>query len=347
MSNDLQRAGDTTGETAIEKLIMGGDLAPLNAQERMRFYKELCDAQGLNPLTQPFQYIRLNGKLTLYATRNCTDQLRAKRHINLQIVGREQAAGCYVVTARATGQDGRTDESVGAVPIDNLRGPDLCNALMKAETKAKRRVTLSFTGLSLLDESEIETVAEAQPVAVNAVTGELPVAKALPAGNQALLIQAAKGACANAARSYLTSSGGKPEDKDAVRATVEKAASAVGFAVLDDAKTAADWAKIENELREMCVQALNEPAETILPEPEAPTPTGKDRLQAMWSELCDLEDNKSGGKKRAADRRQRELSAFAMSTAKKGLSFCNGEDISNLSAAIEQRLEAAKAEVLV
>lgn len=39
----------------------------------------------------------------------------------------------------------------------------LANALMKAETKAKRRVTLSIAGLGLLDESELEDAAPARP----------------------------------------------------------------------------------------------------------------------------------------------------------------------------------------
>ena len=42
--------------------------------------------------------------------------------------------------------------------IGKLKGDVLCNAIMKAETKAKRRVTLSVCGLGFLDESEIETI---------------------------------------------------------------------------------------------------------------------------------------------------------------------------------------------
>jgi hypothetical protein len=61
-----------------------------------------------------------------------------------------------VVTARATMPDGRVDESIGALPIDKLQGEARANALMKCETKAKRRVTLSICGLGMLDESEIE-----------------------------------------------------------------------------------------------------------------------------------------------------------------------------------------------
>jgi hypothetical protein len=53
------------------------------------------------------------------------------------------------------------------VSLANLKGDNLANALMKAETKAKRRVTLSIVWLGWLDETEVETVAGARPVQVS------------------------------------------------------------------------------------------------------------------------------------------------------------------------------------
>jgi hypothetical protein len=44
---------------------------------------------------------------------------------------------------------------------------------MKAETKAKRRVTLSIAGLGWLDETEADAVPGARPVAVDTDTGEI------------------------------------------------------------------------------------------------------------------------------------------------------------------------------
>jgi hypothetical protein len=54
--------------------------------------------------------------------------------------------------------NGRCDESTGAVSVSGLKGEALANAYMKAETKAKRRVTLSILGLNMLDESEVESM---------------------------------------------------------------------------------------------------------------------------------------------------------------------------------------------
>lgn len=153
--------------TIVEQVVLAGDLSKLSPEQRVRYYRETCDSLGLNPLTQPFQYINLNGKLTLYCTRAATDQLRALRKVSLTIVAREKVEDLYVVTARAITPDGRTDESIGAVSIGGLKGDALANAFMKAETKAKRRVTLAVVGLGWLDESETGTIAGAQTVTVD------------------------------------------------------------------------------------------------------------------------------------------------------------------------------------
>ena len=148
----------------MESVIVRGDLAMLQPEERARYYSTVCASVGLNPLTKPFEYITLNGKLTLYARKDATDQLRSLRGVSVAIVSRERVDDVYVVTARATMPDGRVDESIGAVFLGATKGEALANALMKAETKAKRRVTLSICGLGMLDETEVETI----PAAISA-----------------------------------------------------------------------------------------------------------------------------------------------------------------------------------
>jgi len=157
----------------LERVIAGGDLSRLKPTERMQYYRAVCDSLALNPLTQPFQYIKLNGRLTLYATRGAADQLRKRDGVSVEITGRDTVNGVYVVTARARDRDGRVDESTGAVNIDGLQGDALANALMKAETKAKRRVTLSIVGLGWLDETELSTIPTAEAVDVDTETGEI------------------------------------------------------------------------------------------------------------------------------------------------------------------------------
>ena len=151
----------------IEKVLVSGDLSKLTAGERVTYYRRVCESIGVNPFTKPFDYITLNGKLTLYAKRDATDQLRDKRRVSIVKLDREKLDDIYVVTAYAKTADGRQDSSIGAVSIGGLKGDAMANAMMKAETKAKRRVTLSIVGLGWLDETEVDSIPDARPARVD------------------------------------------------------------------------------------------------------------------------------------------------------------------------------------
>lgn len=151
---------------AIEAALIHGDLDKLDTPGRLSYYKEVCKSLGLNPLTKPFDYIRLNNKLTLYAKRDCTDQLRSIHGVSITNLVPQQMGDLFVVTASAKDRSDRTDTSTGAVATVGLKGEALANAMMKAETKAKRRVTLSLCGLGFLDETEVETIPDARPESV-------------------------------------------------------------------------------------------------------------------------------------------------------------------------------------
>lgn len=163
----------TTAAEIVEQVITAGDLARLTPQQRVNYYRHVCDSLGLNPLTRPFEYITLNGKLTLYARKDAADQLRKLNNVSITRVERELVNEVYVVTVYAATRDGREDSDVGAVSVKGLSGDALANAYMKATTKAKRRVTLSICGLGMLDELEVETIPDATPVAVDTATGEI------------------------------------------------------------------------------------------------------------------------------------------------------------------------------
>jgi hypothetical protein len=141
-----------------EAVMMRGDLSRLTHEERVKYCSRLCESIGLNPMTQPFKYIELNGKLKLYALKDCTDQLRRLHGVSVTDLSESERDGVFIVTAKVANADGRTDAAKGAVNIANLKGDVLANALMKAETKAKRRATLSICGLGFLDETEVEDI---------------------------------------------------------------------------------------------------------------------------------------------------------------------------------------------
>lgn len=145
--------------SAHELALVQNDLSKLNTPERLSLYNKTCESIGLNPLTQPFGYIEFRGgKLSLYAKKDATDQLRKLHSVSVTIVSKEIVNDNYVVIARAKDREGREDEDMGSVSIKGLSGDNLGNAMMKAITKAKRRVTLSICGLGMLDETEVETV---------------------------------------------------------------------------------------------------------------------------------------------------------------------------------------------
>lgn len=158
----------------IEAVIAAGDLSRLSVDQRNTYYVTVCQSIGLNPLTRPFEYITLNGKLTLYARKDATDQLRSIKGVSITRADVSLADSDWViVTTEARDATGRTDIDVGCVSRKDMRG-DLGNVIMKAVTKSKRRVTLSLCGLGMLDESEIETIPDAKPFV--ATTPQLAIA---------------------------------------------------------------------------------------------------------------------------------------------------------------------------
>lgn len=147
----------------VAQVLLGGDLEKLNDAQRVAYATRICETLGLNALTQPFAFIRLNGKLVMYAKKDATEQLRKLHGVSITAVTSQRVDDVFVVTANAQDRTGRTDASTGAVAVGSLKGEALANALMKAETKAKRRVTLSICGLGILDETEVEPVREPEP----------------------------------------------------------------------------------------------------------------------------------------------------------------------------------------
>lgn len=147
---------------AVEQAVTAGDLSKLTPPQRLFYYNQVCASAGLNPLTRPFDFITLNGKLQLYAKKDATDQLRKIHTVSIVKVERETADGLCITTAYARDKDGKEDCDVGSVPLPT-GGEARANAIMKCITKAKRRVTLSICGLGMLDESELDTVKDAKP----------------------------------------------------------------------------------------------------------------------------------------------------------------------------------------
>jgi len=182
----LQQSGDgappapaQVSVEGVEDALLDGDLSKLNSEQRLDYYEKVCESVGLNPLTKPFEYIRLNGQLTLYATRAAAEQLRKVNGISITDLEETWRDSLCIFRAKAEDAEGRTDVATGAVDTSRSSGQDLANDIMKAETKAKRRVTLSLAGLGWLDETEVSDIPDqaTEEVNVDYNTGEVKTQK--------------------------------------------------------------------------------------------------------------------------------------------------------------------------
>ena len=151
----------------LYNIVIGGDLSSLNPVQKMAYYSQFCETLGLNPITRPFEFIKLQGKEVLYAKKDATEQLRKIHGVSIEDVRGERMDDLYIVTVKVKDREGRADMSTGVLTIGTARGEALANLMMKCETKAKRRATLSICGLGILDETELEDIQrEEKPIEI-------------------------------------------------------------------------------------------------------------------------------------------------------------------------------------
>jgi len=143
----------------VSSIVLRGDLSALTEDQLIRYYASLCESLGLDVRFKPFDVLMLNGKKVLYASRGCTDALARIHGITREVIdgprfcelGTTKAIVCIV---RARAPSGRQETATAVVPAAG----DAINAMMKCETKAKRRATLAILGIGILDHTELETI---------------------------------------------------------------------------------------------------------------------------------------------------------------------------------------------
>ncbi len=139
-------------------LLRGGDLSGLTPAEKVCYAAELSRRLSLDPFTQPFRLLKVERREILYCTKAGAEQLNRIHEISHEIREREERHDIYTIYSRALLPGGRFVDSSGSVAVGGLGGEPLANAMMTAETKSKRRTTLSLLGLGLLSEEEALTV---------------------------------------------------------------------------------------------------------------------------------------------------------------------------------------------
>lgn len=187
---------DTIDPDILEQLLAVNDLTVLTSAQRVKLIRMMCESLGLNPLTRPLQFVEFKSgdgdnaasktKLSIYATKECTEQLRKIHCVSVEDLKREIIDSLCIVTAYVKDKEGRTDAAIGAVALEKpgkapyvyngvqqpgwaavpFDATQKANAMMKCETKAKRRATLSICGLGFLDETQIEDLVEPKIIEV-------------------------------------------------------------------------------------------------------------------------------------------------------------------------------------
>jgi len=136
------------------------DLESLTESQRQEYVKAVCQHMGVPDNIGLVSLTQLDdgegpSRLVAYAKRGATEIVRSKLQINITNLTHQMVGGSIVFTATAIAVDGHQEISTGSKYVDGLTGHDLDDAIMTAQTRALRRVTLQFIGAGVLDESEI------------------------------------------------------------------------------------------------------------------------------------------------------------------------------------------------
>ena len=170
MNNQIAEVQDPI----LQEVFMSGNLDPLTPALRVEYYRLMCERMKLDPISTPLQYIRLSGKLVLYAKKEAAMQVGKVHNISLTVISTEVSTvgnvSTFDVLARATAPDGTVQDDIGSVVITPN---NIDNDKKKAVTQAKRRAVLAITGYGMLDESEAIGLAGSQQVVVDPNTGEI------------------------------------------------------------------------------------------------------------------------------------------------------------------------------
>lgn len=136
------------------------DLESLNDQQRQDYIRNVCRHMGVpdNLNLVALTYVDDGegpSRLVSYAKRGATENVRNTLDIKITSLTNQMIGGSIVFTATAVSGKGRQEISTGSKFIDGLTGTALDDAIMTAQTRALRRVTLQFIGAGVLDESEV------------------------------------------------------------------------------------------------------------------------------------------------------------------------------------------------
>ena len=145
-------------------------LDQLSLEELVQYLREMSAYIGLDPDLNGLDIIWMDNMtgvgrtLVPYAKRGTAEILRNLYKIDVEELSHIVVKGSIVFTAAGrNGHSGRVERAVGSKYIEGLIGKALDDAIMTASTRALRRLTMQFTTLGILDESEVVDIV-GQPV---------------------------------------------------------------------------------------------------------------------------------------------------------------------------------------
>ena len=162
----------------MSKLVIRHDLHLMTKEELNQYLRDVSEFVGLDPDLNAFDAIWMPNEsgqgqsLVVYARRGTAEILRNKLSIDVDSLTHEVIDGSIVYTAKGhnthpdTGRPWRTEVAIGSKYIKGLEGKVKDDAIMTASTRALRRLTMQFTTLGILDESEVASV-KAEPAPAN------------------------------------------------------------------------------------------------------------------------------------------------------------------------------------
>lgn len=154
---------------ATEKFIPISGLDNFTEEQKQTYYKQVCEHFGLPVELNLLEYIWMDGgdgarKLVLWAKKGATDIWRDKHDISVIKLIKDEGDGYVMFTAEGKNGKGRTEMAVGAADTKNRTGKALSDAVMTAQTRAIRRMTLQFVGGGFLDETEVSAQSVTAPM---------------------------------------------------------------------------------------------------------------------------------------------------------------------------------------
>lgn len=143
-----------------KKFVPLTSLDNLTDEQKTEYKINACEFFGIPAELNLLEFMRLDSgdsgtHLVLYAKKGATDMLRESRGISVDEIKETLGDGFIMFTAKGHDKTGRTDVAVGAADTKGRSGKALSDAIMTAQTRASRRLTLQFVGGGLLDESEV------------------------------------------------------------------------------------------------------------------------------------------------------------------------------------------------